>query len=124
MQSQVGTPLYMAPQILLSQHYTSKSDIWSIGCIFYQCLFRRTPWVANSIPELINNIHKYPLEFPSHISLNARDFLSKCLQVKEEDRIDWNSLYRHPLVFHHFKEYLESVINMEDKAKFILSDLR
>ena len=35
LQSYVGTPLYMAPQILLHECYSSKSDLWSIGLIFY-----------------------------------------------------------------------------------------
>ena len=35
MVSLVGTPLYMSPQILKKGKYTSKSDLWSIGLIFY-----------------------------------------------------------------------------------------
>lgn len=35
MMSLVGTPLYMSPQILKKGKYTNKSDIWSIGLIFY-----------------------------------------------------------------------------------------
>lgn len=35
MMSLVGTPLYMSPQILKKGKYTSKSDLWSIGLIFY-----------------------------------------------------------------------------------------
>jgi serine/threonine protein kinase len=31
----IGTPLYMSPQILSKQSYSSKCDIWSIGIIFY-----------------------------------------------------------------------------------------
>jgi serine/threonine protein kinase len=31
----VGTPLYMAPQILRKLAYTTKCDIWSTGIIFY-----------------------------------------------------------------------------------------
>ncbi|MFM7857061.1 MAG: protein kinase domain-containing protein [Flammeovirgaceae bacterium] len=31
----VGTPLYMSPQLLLKQTYTNKSDLWSLGLIFY-----------------------------------------------------------------------------------------
>lgn len=31
----IGTPLYMSPQILAKDPYTSKCDIWSIGVILY-----------------------------------------------------------------------------------------
>jgi serine/threonine-protein kinase ULK/ATG1 len=35
MRSIVGTPLYMSPQILKKAKYTVKSDLWSIGLIYY-----------------------------------------------------------------------------------------
>ena len=38
LQSIVGTPLYMAPQILRKEAYTTKCDIWSAGIIFYEVL--------------------------------------------------------------------------------------
>lgn len=35
LKSIVGTPLYMSPQILNHQTYTNKSDLWSVGLIYY-----------------------------------------------------------------------------------------
>lgn len=35
LKSLVGSPIYMAPQILERNDYTTKCDIWSIGVIFY-----------------------------------------------------------------------------------------
>lgn len=35
LKSIVGTPLYMSPQILNHQPYTQKSDLWSVGLIYY-----------------------------------------------------------------------------------------
>lgn len=48
MRSVVGTPLYMSPQILNKDSYTNKSDLWSIGLIFYEMIYGHTPWPANN----------------------------------------------------------------------------
>ena len=80
--SSVGTPLYMSPQILMSERYTTKSDIWSFGFIFYEILYGKTPWIAASIPQLVNNINTIPLTFDdrkNQISEEVKDVLRKCL---------------------------------------------
>ncbi len=46
--TRVGTPFYMAPQILKNQKYSSKCDIWSLGVIFYQLIFGILPWFATN----------------------------------------------------------------------------
>lgn len=56
MKEKVGTPLYMAPQILNNLPYTAKSDIWSIGMMFYEMIFGKTPWPARDELSLIRNI--------------------------------------------------------------------
>lgn len=38
----VGTPLFMAPQLLENLPYTAKSDIWSIGMMFFLMIFGGT----------------------------------------------------------------------------------
>jgi serine/threonine protein kinase len=44
----VGTPLYMSPQILKHQSYSNKSDLWSVGLIFYEMIHGQTPWIASN----------------------------------------------------------------------------
>ena len=48
----------MAPQLLSLRKYTSKSEIWSLGIMFYQLLFTNTPWHPIScVQELIKKIY-------------------------------------------------------------------
>jgi serine/threonine protein kinase len=39
-----GTPCYMAPQLLMGKPYTTKSDVWSMGIIYFEILFATLPW--------------------------------------------------------------------------------
>ena len=89
MKSIVGTPLYMSPQILKKGKYTTKSDLWSIGLIYYEMLHGRTPWPAQNEIELINGIYNKKIAFSSEISDKSKDFIKRCLEIYEEDRISW-----------------------------------
>lgn len=40
----VGTPIYMSPQVILSEPYTIKCDVWSLGIVFYRILYNLYPW--------------------------------------------------------------------------------
>lgn len=42
--SRVGSPLYMAPQILEGLPFSSKCDIWSLGIMFFEMLYGKPPW--------------------------------------------------------------------------------
>ena len=44
----VGSPIYMAPQILEKKDYSAKCDIWSLGIIYYELLHGSVPWIARS----------------------------------------------------------------------------
>ena len=41
-----GSPLYMAPEVLLSEPYDGKADLWSIGTIMYQCKYGKAPFTV------------------------------------------------------------------------------
>lgn len=47
-----GSPLYMAPEMLLNKTYDAKADLWSVGVIAYECLFGKAPYSSGSYEEL------------------------------------------------------------------------
>lgn len=51
-----GSPLYMAPEMILHQDYDAKVDLWSIGVIMYECLFGKAPYSSSSVDELLEKI--------------------------------------------------------------------
>lgn len=44
----VGTPIYMSPQVLKQKPYTAKSDVWSLGVMYYELLFGKIPYLGKS----------------------------------------------------------------------------
>ena len=61
-ETKLGTPLTMAYEILTSNsenlYYTNKADLWSIGVVYYEMLFGKTPFFGFTIPDLIKDIKK------------------------------------------------------------------
>ena len=97
----LGSPLNMAPEVLQGLPYSSKADIWSVGCCLYELLFGKPPFTANNIPNLIRTIKTTPLAIPKKvnpISTIVEDVLRKMLVVDPEARIEWEDLFRHPVL--------------------------
>ncbi|KAM3132941.1 hypothetical protein pb186bvf_014937 [Paramecium bursaria] len=119
----VGTPLYMSPQLLQRQKYTSKCDIWSLGMVFYQCLYGKCPWTARTEQELLEKIINNYIQFPQfpHISQESKDFIINCLTISEQHRISWEQLFKHSLIKNKFKY----PIKIQDNTMlYIINDLR
>ncbi|EFX60118.1 hypothetical protein DAPPUDRAFT_72758, partial [Daphnia pulex] len=54
----LGSPIYMAPEVLKGERYTIKADIWSLGVVLFEMLFGVCPFRSNSIAMLITTINK------------------------------------------------------------------
>jgi serine/threonine kinase 38 len=82
--STVGSPGYIAPEVLLKKGYGFECDWWSVGVIMYEMLYGITPFYdENPVAMLQKTIHwKNFLKFPKdgvHVSDAAVDLMQKWL---------------------------------------------
>ena len=104
-----GSPLYMAPEILLKDHFDAKADIWSVGVILYEALFGKAPFSSPTLEDLIARIKEEKVvDIPSRtppLSPDCRDFLARCLVRSPEKRISFLDFFDHPFLdLDHFPE--------------------
>lgn len=60
-----GTLEYMAPEIVSSaKGHNYEVDWWTLGILMYELYYKRTPFLADTRDEIIDNIKNKPLEFP------------------------------------------------------------
>ena len=64
----VGSPLYMAAEVLLGKDYNANADIWSLGCVLYEMLFKHCPFETSNMSTLITYVETNEVEFPSTFS--------------------------------------------------------
>ncbi|XP_017877150.1 serine/threonine-protein kinase ULK3 isoform X3 [Ceratina calcarata] len=93
-----GSPLYMAPEILLKRKYDARVDLWSVGVIMYECLFGRAPYSSGSFQELAEKIKDCkPIELPKgpHVSHDCKDLLMSLLRHDPDQRITFDEFFAH-----------------------------
>jgi len=79
----VGTPYYVAPEVLLGREYDEKVDVWSCGVILYIMLAGIPPFYGDSAAEIFEAVVRANLRFPSRIFRTvcpaAKDLLRKMI---------------------------------------------
>lgn len=89
MKTKVGTPYYVAPEVL-NRQYTKSCDIWSIGVITYILLCGYPPFYGDSDTQIFQSVRTGIYDFPSPdwdtISQDAKDFIDALLQLDPKKR--------------------------------------
>uniref|UniRef100_A0A8C2B1G1 non-specific serine/threonine protein kinase n=1 Tax=Cyprinus carpio TaxID=7962 RepID=A0A8C2B1G1_CYPCA len=96
-----GSPMYMAPEVIMSQSYDAKADLWSIGTIVFQCLTGKAPFQASSPQDLRLFYEKNKTlspNIPRETSSHLRHLLLGLLQRNHKDRMDFDEFFRHPFL--------------------------
>ncbi|ELP91812.1 tyrosine kinase, putative, partial [Entamoeba invadens IP1] len=76
----VGTPKYMAPEVLLKEHYKKPADVYSLAVTFYEAL------IWNEIYP--KNLFQYPWTIADFVSGGKRRECQNGMNTKAYDIID------------------------------------
>lgn len=86
--SKVGTPLYLAPELIKQIPYDYKVDIWSAGCSIYHISTLDPPFFGDNVIILGQNIIKGKIDIGklSNYSSLIKNIICKMLSLKPSER--------------------------------------
>ena len=87
----LGTPKYSSPEQLLGEEIDGRTDIFSLGVVFYEMIVGRTPFDANTISAVIMKVQECKPALPSSLSSEelppqVDEITAKALAKEPDDR--------------------------------------
>ena len=135
----VGSPAYLAPEMLMRKGVGKSADIYGIGAVLYEMICGTPPFFSNNIKILYKNISQSKLMLHDYFSDELKDLLSQLLcrdpnkrigvmdknELKNHEwfkDIDWDKLAKKqiepPLDLVEMKKRLDHKVNTELKINF------
>ena len=96
----VGTPYWMAPEVINEEKYSFPADIWSVGSTAYELAEGAPPYCNLPPTRAMIQIAKngFPKFHYKGFSADFLDFVSKCTSFKPSERATVDELLEHPFV--------------------------
>lgn len=104
-----GTLDYLPPEMIENKDHDHTVDIWSLGVLAYEFICGRPPFEAEGHSETYRRIVKVDLRFPTHVSAEARDFISRLLRKDPKQRLALSRVKDHPWIIRHTQEMAAAV---------------
>jgi serine/threonine protein kinase len=85
----LGTPFYMAPELLDGKPYDYAADLWSVGAIVFEMLVGAKPWPGATSFQTLRIAQDQPLQFPRRIVVSecVMAFIRRLLVVDPSSRV-------------------------------------
>ncbi|XP_071693816.1 MAP3K epsilon protein kinase 1-like isoform X2 [Rutidosis leptorrhynchoides] len=97
--SVVGTPYWMAPEVIEMSGVCAASDIWSVGCTVIELLTCIPPYYdLQPMPALFRIVQDESPPIPDSLSPGITDFLHQCFKKDAKLRPDAKTLLSHPWI--------------------------
>ncbi|XP_022763955.1 MAP3K epsilon protein kinase 1-like isoform X4 [Durio zibethinus] len=97
--SVVGTPYWMAPEVIEMSGVCAASDIWSVGCTVIELLTCVPPYYdLQPMPALFRIVQDEHPPIPDSLSPDITDFLRQCFKKDARQRPDAKTLLSHPWI--------------------------
>merc|ERR1712058_166497 len=100
-QTTIGTPAYMAPEVVLNDKHTTASDIWSFGALVFEMVTGFLPFRSKNQHRLLLElaVGKMNIEWPDDLTKypeHFKEFIETCMHTDPEKRPSAEVLLSHP----------------------------
>jgi serine/threonine-protein kinase len=86
----LGTAAYMSPEQARGKVLDKRTDIWSFGCVLYECLTGRSAFRGETVSDTMAGILKSDPEWsalPERTPPRVRELLQRCLEKEARNRL-------------------------------------
>lgn len=103
-QTQIGTPIYMCPEMYKRERYDTKVDNWALGCILFEMMFLKPAFDSKNFYDLKKNIFagNYKM-YKSKYSDNMKQLLMKLININPKRRVEIQTILELPTIKHELK---------------------
>lgn len=104
----VGTPMYLAPEMCQDIPYSSKADVWALGCLLHEMCSLKPPFDAPNLINLFYKIIRAEYEpLPSHYSPALLGIVEAILVKTPDERPSARQVLNLPCIKDMLSKFIE-----------------